>query len=98
MSIGNDATPVAILILVDFLLQYLNTETTLILIMSRNPYFSGLSFAMSPKRGEKMEIISRNPYFSGLSFAIGMKFMNPLKTGNVAILILVDFLLQFKIL
>ena len=82
----------------DFLLQYTIYSISGEALNCRNPYFSGLSFAMSPKRGEKMEIISRNPYFSGLSFAIGMKFMNPLKTGNVAILILVDFLLQFKIL
>ena len=41
-----------------------------LVIIGRNPYFSGLSFAIY-RACFKDEVLScRNPYFSGLSFAI----------------------------
>ena len=38
--------------------------------MCRNPYFSGLSFAICRLRTKAKAYEGRNPYFSGLSFAI----------------------------
>ena len=62
---------VAILILVDFPLQWVCCDLQIYLNESRNPYFSGFSLAiiMTPQRALK-NIGCRNPYFSGFSLAI----------------------------
>ena len=55
----------------DFLLQCWWVIIRICNIHSRNPYFSGLSFAINKAIKESAGAsLSRNPYFSGLSFAI----------------------------
>ena len=62
----------------------------------RNPYFSGLSLAILTKDAQwKVGGKSRNPYFSGLSLAIYLSNYERKLLNKVAILILVDFPLQY---
>ena len=96
-NIEKNLYKVAILVLLDYVLQYNVIFVNKGLKGSRNPCFIRLCFAMLIFKSNTYLVTSRNPCFIRLCFA--MKFLEKGETldHGVAILVLLDYVLQWEI-